>query len=845
MAYNRVPFSGSPTVSRPSGNSGSAGGYSTWQPNYSSDPIPPANPFPHSPPRATGNYAAAPEPPPATYRSTPITGQPLSKVRTIADFLAEQRAASSPQPRPEPSISRNRPILDDYTPPPYRNTPTYVRPREELRTIGDWLESQRTASSPPAPIPSPSPALNPRNLTRAVPNQPLRDLAQGLNRSVAPARRALAPLANRLAPVARGAGNLYRAVAPALPYIAAGLDFVGGLESGESVGRSASGALGGLGGGIYGAQLGAAIGTGVLPGVGTVIGGILGGAIGGFGGGWLADRLHDTLFPNSSVPSFNDPFFRGPAPPFYGGQSATNYRIRITQLVIPNNASTPYYTTAQSGGIIPGPLSGFRMEVRATTGYSAYMSHYLYISGSDGIERLLGEFKDDPAFPLTRNEFVRIEPFRVDGLPDTGGDPAVLPGTPDQLALAPLLGTSITVEPPSGTTPDSPLSPTQLSPASPTDPLTPQNPAPTTNPLSPSSPTASNRTPALGQSPSILDNPLLPLLALPLAVPNLIPSSTGGRGSYPQLWRPPSTTSQITTGGGTTGSDPTGTCRFAPDTLSHQKLDRNFAVMEAIQVFQTGQLLQIQDKLGEQLPNGGLSAYVKNFWKWSQMDRIMNLLTMWTTIHNAMMLSNNITQTLFSGFDMIFQVFDFSLKDDEEQDISTGEWVGSKFNDFLGSIFGDQNVAEVRATWNRANRIYQAAANIHNAMQSIMYSLAEAMEVVGNYVAFIGNAAKKYGVFLENAYGWMTTGLNFRQNKFLKRLEQIQEGVEAFETVSSEVLNVTEMFTEIQTQSTELKNLLREENAERTEAESVAKGESVYPRAPLVQDSDLVQPIQE
>jgi hypothetical protein len=206
------------------------------------------------------------------------------------------------------------------------------------------------------------------------------------------------------------------------------------------------------------------------------------------------------------------------------------------------------------------------------------------------------------------------------------------------------------------------------------------------------------------------------------------------------------------------------------------------------------------------------------------------------------MLSNGIAQTLFGAFDIVFQVFKFSLKDDEGNEISTGDWVGSKFDEFFKDIFGDETVDEWRYQWNRYNRIYQAAANIVNAVQSIMYSVLEALEVVGKYVAKIGNAAKKYGVFVERCYEWMNPNLNFRQNKFFKRLEQIQEAVESVEIVAGEVLNIVEMREEIIRQKDELQNLITDKEREIQQEHSAGVKESVPPLAPSISESDETPP---
>jgi hypothetical protein len=97
---------------------------------------------------------------------------------------------------------------------------------------------------------------------------------------------------------------------------------------------------------------------------------------------------------------------------------------------------------------------------------------------------------------------------------------------------------------------------------------------------------------------------------------------------------------------------------------------------------------------------------------------------------------------------------------------------------------GIETVNGIKAEWKRLNRIYQAAANIVWSIQSITYSILESLETVGQWVAQIGNAARKYGVFVEKAYGWMNPNVNFTQNRFFNALNKTQEAVESVDKLS-------------------------------------------------------------
>jgi hypothetical protein len=265
------------------------------------------------------------------------------------------------------------------------------------------------------------------------------------------------------------------------------------------------------------------------------------------------------------------------------------------------------------------------------------------------------------------------------------------------------------------------------------------------------------------------------------------------------------------------------------------------AILNTIQTVQLAgidsKVSTVNSKLGDALPNGGISGFLKRLWDRSNLSKILELLTFITVIHNAMMLSNALGQTLFSAFDNVLQIFGVELKDSEGDNIDTGQWIGNQVESFLASIFGQSNVDAWQAAWKKWNRIYQAAANIINSIQSISYSILEALEVVGNYVAKIGNAAKKAGTVLENAYGWMNPNLNFMNGRFFRWLNGTQEAVDAIEQVSSETLNVVETTRELRKQTAELSNELGLGEEKEKVKEDNAKNAAQSPQIPTDQEN--------
>lgn len=339
--------------------------------------------------------------------------------------------------------------------------------------------------------------------------------------------------------------------------------------------------------------------------------------------------------------------------------------------------------------------------------------------------------------------------------------------------------------------------------------------------------------PTTPQSPPTVATPGLPLIpafspapgpSIETRSPTSAPSARAPSTPYfpPPPLNPPSlqTPTRTTTLTGT-GGDPLN-CRFTPDPftaridsntqLTNQKLDQLFNLLGDTAIM--GKLNTIDNKLGPQL-GGGIGGVLKNFARSNMVQSFLNALTFITALHNALMLSNSVRQTLFSAFDLIYQLpgmAQFAPRDPETGEVvDYGTWASDQFDTLLRAAFGDQTVDTVRNSWNRASRIYQAASNLLFSIQSIMWSLQEALEIVGNYVAKIGNALRKFGVVTERAYSWMNPQAadSRKLSRVFNAINNTSEAVENIEQVAAASLDITETAAELGRQSQAFDRALR------------------------------------
>jgi hypothetical protein len=255
----------------------------------------------------------------------------------------------------------------------------------------------------------------------------------------------------------------------------------------------------------------------------------------------------------------------------------------------------------------------------------------------------------------------------------------------------------------------------------------------------------------------------------------------------------------------------------------------------------------IKDERGRKI---GLSGHaLKMFERVSQVgnylrfDRITNLLTLAATVHNAAMLSNQLEQTLASALSNALAAF--NIRDMDGNPLDINRIVGKSVEDAIKGAIGAQNYTELTTNWKKANRIYQAGANLINNVQSLRYSITGALETIASMNGKVANALKKYGVLGDNAYPWMNPSPNF-DNKFMRGLETTENLVSNIDSIASEVLSAQETVTEIGKQKTELAAAIKDgtekpgvDNTQQKEKATAAKTAS---KSPDISADNFIKP---
>jgi hypothetical protein len=266
-------------------------------------------------------------------------------------------------------------------------------------------------------------------------------------------------------------------------------------------------------------------------------------------------------------------------------------------------------------------------------------------------------------------------------------------------------------------------------------------------------------------------------------------------------------------------------------------------------------LLQIINaKLGPQIPNGGIAGnllrmtdFLKDkfdkLWKTFRLDRIISMLTLAASIHNAAMLSRELGETLLETLETILQAIqgwmpDF-LKSPDGDGFDLDELLKAKLEKFLQDLLGRENYVNLKVTWIRANRILSTAANMLNAMRSMLNAITEGLQVIGGWIAMGFNGIQREGLVSDKTWPWMDETPNFQSksiSRFTQNLENLEDAASTIQQLAGSSIEFTSEAKELTEETQKLVKLLDEKQQATTKKEVE---EGLKSQAALISDDDL------
>ena len=238
-----------------------------------------------------------------------------------------------------------------------------------------------------------------------------------------------------------------------------------------------------------------------------------------------------------------------------------------------------------------------------------------------------------------------------------------------------------------------------------------------------------------------------------------------------------------------------------------------------------------------------IQTLTKKTWDFLQIDRLLAVANFAMNLHNAYFLSRELAETAGWAIDSVMRLFGLHLEDSEGNPIGVSEKISELITSAIDRAIGEAKREEIAATLTRANRIYQAASNLYWSMWSIFDSGQMIVETIGQNVARIGNALRRSGTVLENAYGAMSERFDRvyqtgkRWEALSNRIDRADEAVSAVGLVADELVSIQEVSNELQEQRAELRAAIKIEgelvddpwSEPLTEAEATSKATSQAP----------------
>jgi len=173
------------------------------------------------------------------------------------------------------------------------------------------------------------------------------------------------------------------------------------------------------------------------------------------------------------------------------------------------------------------------------------------------------------------------------------------------------------------------------------------------------------------------------------------------------------------------------------------------------------------------------------------VDRVLAVTNFALTLHNALMLSQGIGDTVGAIVDNVLSIGNWSFRNSEGNTVGAGEVIGANFRNLMVNLVGVENYTTLSTTFAQANRIYQAGMNIVNNVQSMLDSAASVAQSSGINIAKIGNALRDNHVVSPRDYTHMDDTPEGNRATKKNRFDQLTTLISDADTNLQNLTNIT------------------------------------------------------
>ena len=232
-------------------------------------------------------------------------------------------------------------------------------------------------------------------------------------------------------------------------------------------------------------------------------------------------------------------------------------------------------------------------------------------------------------------------------------------------------------------------------------------------------------------------------------------------------------------------------------------------------------------------PNFGLQKvqeYASTAWKATRADKILNGITTALVVHNAVMLSANLGQTIGDVASVAMNAI--GIRDEEDNPIDVNGIVRRKLDAMIVRFIGEEKYAALTQKLASSMRIYQSAVNVLDITRSMFDSVTSMTELTVEHTGKIGNALLEARVVYEDAYEEMVDTVNPHSKaltkvaKFGEAVNTVEDAFDSIGNVASEVVDVKDTYAELAESKQEFFDVIKEEKENLAEATQETKTDS-------------------
>lgn len=241
-----------------------------------------------------------------------------------------------------------------------------------------------------------------------------------------------------------------------------------------------------------------------------------------------------------------------------------------------------------------------------------------------------------------------------------------------------------------------------------------------------------------------------------------------------------------------------------------------------------------------------MQNFAEKAWNSTIVDKTLNAINTVLCLHNAMMLSRNLGESIGEAANATLQLLNIKSPDGESIDVN--EIVGTKLESLWKGLVGVENAEAINATFASLNRILVAGQGVLSAIHGIKDALQNGQEIISQRVSYIGNSFLAQGLVEERSYPWMNPFENFRNpfQGFLLKIQGLNEITDEINELVQSGLEIKEGINEIKEQTEDFKTGRQELEAAMAafdgDREKIEK-DSIEPdsASPDIENLDLVE----